>query len=332
MTLTLKQLQDIQAEFMADDIDIVLDKMSLWTAEEAATYFESGGQEEPPPASVATDVLFTRGSRPTGASPWLSCVQKKPAAKYRVVVFSWTGNRGGQGSSHNIRRSPVNWSQALEPAEVHEVVLPGRGTRMKEPLQRDAGSMAAAMATSLGEALAGGAPYAFVGFSFGAVLAWEVAVRINSAQRSEGPALLCAVSAEGPSWTGRAGRVHALDDASFIELLRAKGGTDFILKDAGMTKLYVPVIQADLALEETYRHTPGTRASARTLAFVGGKAGRDKERSRVVEDAARLWLDATTAPGSRLVTLPELDWYVLQEEAGVRAVLTELHAVMDALA
>ena len=35
---------------MADDIDIDFEKMSLWTADEATAYFESGGTEEPKPA------------------------------------------------------------------------------------------------------------------------------------------------------------------------------------------------------------------------------------------------------------------------------------------
>jgi len=48
-SLTLAQLQDIQSECMADDIEIDLAKMAFWTAEEAVAYFESGGEVEPPP-------------------------------------------------------------------------------------------------------------------------------------------------------------------------------------------------------------------------------------------------------------------------------------------
>ena len=47
MPLTLEELQAIQSDAMADDIEIDFDKMSLWTHEQAVTFFEEG--EEPPP-------------------------------------------------------------------------------------------------------------------------------------------------------------------------------------------------------------------------------------------------------------------------------------------
>ena len=86
--------------------------MSLWSREAAVAYFESGGEIEPPPPIKAFTAPFTKGTKPTGDTPWLSCLEKKPDATKRLVVFSWTGNRGGQGSAHNLRRAPLNWSQA----------------------------------------------------------------------------------------------------------------------------------------------------------------------------------------------------------------------------
>ena len=216
MPLTLAQLQDLQADAMADDVDIELDKMSLWTCEQATAYFESGGEVEPPAPVAESTAAFTNGSQPTGATPWLSCLEKKESAAFRVVVFNWTGNRGGQGSAHNLRRAPLNWSQALGAEfEVYEISLPGRGTRMKEPLRSEMLPLVAELAAALGEALCGGRPYAFVGFAFGAVLAWEVARAISATSATEGPALLCAVSSEGPSWKGRGGRLHAESESDF---------------------------------------------------------------------------------------------------------------------
>ena len=331
MPLTEQQLLDIQADAMADDIAIDMEKMALWTEADAVAYFESGGEVEPSPPPAAFTAPFTRGDAPTGATPWLACVEKKLVAKYRVVVFSWTGNRGGRGSAHNIRRVPVNWSKAVPDAEFYEVCYTGRSMRQKESLYTDASKLADDMAQDLSGALAGGKPFAFVGFSFGAVLAWEVALRINGKQPSEGPALLCAVSAEGPSWAGRKATHHTLGEQPFIDFLRRKGGTDIILKDAGMTRMYVPVIKADLALEETYRGADGRKAGVLTVAIVGKQPGRDQEQTVVKADDAQLWVADSSASGSKLVVLDALDWYVLQEEAGVNAVLAEVTAVMGAL-
>ena len=115
MPLTLEELQDIQAEHMADDVDIDLEKMSLWTREKADAFFESGGVEPPDPPKAE----YTHGGAiHTGATPWLRCLMKKPDATYRVVFFNWTGNRGGYGSAHSLTRGVCNWSQSLEAFEV----------------------------------------------------------------------------------------------------------------------------------------------------------------------------------------------------------------------
>lgn len=50
MPLSAAQLQSIQADCMADDLDIDLERMSLWTESQAIAYFESGGSEAPLPA------------------------------------------------------------------------------------------------------------------------------------------------------------------------------------------------------------------------------------------------------------------------------------------
>jgi len=96
---------------------------------------------------------------------------------------------------------------------------------------------------------------------------------------------------------------------------------------AGVNR-YVPVIQADLALEETYAPSGG-RLGVPVLAVVGEAAGRDKQRTCVPREAAALWLEATSAAGgSRVCSLPEVDWYVFQEPAGAAAVQREVAAFM----
>ena len=148
--LSLAELEEMRADALADDVEIDLEKMSPWTPKQAMDYFESGGEVEPAPPVAETTLPFTNGSAPTGTTPWLGCLEKKADATCRVVVFNWTGNRGGQGSAHNIRRMPLNWSQALGAEfEVYEVSLPGRGTRMKDPLRTETPKMVAEMADAM---------------------------------------------------------------------------------------------------------------------------------------------------------------------------------------
>ena len=45
--LSLELIEQIQAESMADDLEIEFERMRLWTAAEARAYFESGGASIP---------------------------------------------------------------------------------------------------------------------------------------------------------------------------------------------------------------------------------------------------------------------------------------------
>jgi hypothetical protein len=47
MPLSLSELEELQADHLADDVAIDLDLMSLWTREEAEAFFESGGTAMP---------------------------------------------------------------------------------------------------------------------------------------------------------------------------------------------------------------------------------------------------------------------------------------------
>ena len=44
--LTLEQLEALREEAMAEDVEIDIERMSLWTIEQARVYFENGGEEE----------------------------------------------------------------------------------------------------------------------------------------------------------------------------------------------------------------------------------------------------------------------------------------------
>ena len=59
---------------------------------------------------------------------------------------------------------------------------------------------------------------------------------------------------------------------------------------------YLPVIRADLALEETYAPVlPPAVAGVPTIAVVGSQPGRDKLQSKVAPADAALWIEATSS-------------------------------------
>lgn len=92
------------------------------------------------------------------------------------------------------------------------------------------------------------------------------------------------------------------------------------------------MIRADITLEEDYAPPSDGKAAASfpIVAMYGATAqGRDKEQSGVSRESAALWGDATTAP-CKVVAVPGVDWYVLQEAAGVAAVLREVRGALEA--
>jgi len=268
---------------------------------------------------------MAKGTRATGTTPWLKKLGKaNPDVKARLVIFSWTGNRGGQGSAHNFQRAPGKWSEILKDWEQLEVNYPGRGTRMKDPLYEDCDAYVKDIAAALQEALKDGLPVVFLGFSFGAILAMEAARRLQSMDL--GPLGIVVASAEGPTWPGRNTLGLAeLNEAKFEQMLHDKGGTDFILKDPGMKKMFVPVITADCKLEEKYRFDLSLGPlKCPLLVFHGTKEGHDKMKTLVSPESLTSWLQISTCRKRSKIQALDCDWYIFQDAASMDLVASTL--------
>ncbi|CAE7568638.1 unnamed protein product [Symbiodinium microadriaticum] len=263
-----------------------------------------------------------KGASPTGKTPWLKMLGKtNPDAKGRLVIFSWTGNRGGQGSAHNFMKpaSPA-WTEHLKSFQQYEVNYPGRGTRVKDPLYEDPAKYVTDIVVALQDALKDGLPFVLLGFSFGSILAVEVARSLQA--KDMGPLAVVVVSAEAPQWPGRASLgLAGLGEARFEQMLKDKGGTEFILQDPGMKKMFVPVITADCKLEENYRFDVSAGPlKCPLLVFYGKKEGHDKMKTIIGADAAEPWMDLTACPKLSKLQVLESDWYVFQDAGATEAV------------
>lgn len=267
----------------------------------------------------------------TSSSAWLARQEPcKASAPYRLIHFGWGGNRGGKGAEY----STAMWPRLLDHQfEVYNVVLPGRGTRMDEATRTDAQELVVEIAAVLEDALEGGKPYAFFGFAFGAVLAYEVALLLEQSQ----PELICTVSAEGPAWEGRreppGGRLGELDERAFEAALREKRGSTEILDDPELKRLFLPTVRGDILLEESYEYMDdriGTESSRiPVIAVYAKKCADDWEATLVSREAAWYWMEATqvaSPPKSRVVELKAYDWYLLEgpDLSGAKAVLGEV--------
>jgi len=200
---------------------------------------------------------------------------------------------------------------------------------MKDPLINDTKATVEELFQTLLPALRSGSPFIFLGFAFGAIIAFEVACRMQAECHEDGPVAVFVVSAEAPPWPHRAREQHTrMSNEQFEKMLHDKGGTDFILQDEGMKKMFVPVIRADCILEESYIYEPA-HLHCPIFAYFGRKVGRDKMKSLIEESSMNPWLEATTCKQvSKVEGLDMCDWYILQEIAGVEILVKAISNFM----
>lgn len=210
---------------------------------------------------------------------WVSVFTPAPQGAVRLVCLP---HAGGSASFY----FPV--SRALAPeVEVLAVQYPARQTRRLEPgidNIPDFADQIFAVLRGLNDK-----PLAFFGHSMGAVLAYEVALRMQRAGLPS-PVRLFASGRRAPS-RYRDERVHEGTDAEIVAELRKLGGPNpAILADPEMLEIILPAVRSDYTAIERYRHEPGHKLDCPVTALVG-----DND-PRVTIDEARAWAEHTTGP------------------------------------
>jgi surfactin synthase thioesterase subunit len=149
--------------------------------------------------------------------------------------------------------------------EMCAVQLPGRETRLADAPVPDVRLLAAMLADELASYL--DLPFAFYGHSFGALVAFELAVRL-------GPAIplrhLFAAACPAPHLPRPELWIDDLPDEQFITTLRRYGGTpEVVLRDRELMEVLGPTIRADLHAYATYAYEPRPRLAC-PITAVGG--------------------------------------------------------------
>ncbi|MFD7065173.1 thioesterase II family protein [Streptomyces sp. NPDC059906] len=150
-------------------------------------------------------------------------------------------------------RSFWNWPDGLPGVKVHLAQLPGRGRNAAQPLPESIEEVADGLATAVCALPEG--EVAIFGHSLGALIAFELAVRMTDSGRP--PARLFASGCVAPDISRP--RRHHLPDEEFLVLLRGLGATPREFFEAPeLLELYLPVLRCDFRLAETYRPDPRT--------------------------------------------------------------------------
>ncbi len=194
------------------------------------------------------------------ANPWLTVYDARPAAGLRLFCLPFAG---GGASVYRL------WGRSLPPSvEVTAIQLPGRETRIRDPLVDRAEAMVARIADALATRF--DRPYALYGHSMGALLSFEV-IRELRRRGAPLPVHLFASARRAPHVPAKEENLHRLPDAQFVDGIRRRYNAipDAVLAEKELMELFIPILRSDFALIETYAHRREDPVDVPISAFGG---------------------------------------------------------------
>ncbi|AEH09984.1 MULTISPECIES: thioesterase II family protein [Protofrankia] len=247
----------------------------------------------------------------TGADLWIRRFHPVADPARRLVCFPHAG-----GSAPFFFPLSQELSAPAGPGrrgvDVLAVQYPGRQDRLGEPAVTSIAGLAEGIATALRPWA--GEPLTFFGHSMGAVVAFEVALRLR-ARGQDGPVRLIASGRRAPSRYRQRQDVHGRDDAGIVAELRQLAGTDpRLLGDEEILRMILPAIRADYTAVETYRSEPGAVLPCPVTVFTG-----DAD-PQVTLDEAQAWREHTIA-GFDLRVFPGGHFYLAEDPGPVIAAI-----------
>lgn len=176
----------------------------------------------------------------------------------RLFCFPWAG--AGSSAFREL-------CSRTHDVEIHTILLAGREGRFTEPLHDRLGPLIDELAGAIRGLL--DRPFAFFGHSLGALVAFELVRRLRREQVRLPEHLF--VSARGaPQVPPRHKDLHQRPDEVLLEELRRYQGTPpAALEHGELMKLLLPVLRADLAINETYLYTEEPPLEVPITALVG---------------------------------------------------------------
>ncbi|MEV6237085.1 alpha/beta fold hydrolase [Lentzea sp. NPDC051838] len=204
---------------------------------------------------------------------WFRRFAEAPPGAPRLVCFPHAGGA-------------ASWYQPFAQyfsgrCELVAVQYPGRQDRRSEALIDDVRTLA----DQISGLLTCDRPLHLFGHSMGAMIAFEVALRVA-------PDHLFVSGRRAPQIV-RDDRVHQRDDAGLIAEVRRLAGTNArVFDDEELARMVLPAIRADYRAAETYRYRPGPLLSCPLTALTG-----DADPKAAVDEVA-LWRERTAGPFS----------------------------------
>jgi surfactin synthase thioesterase subunit len=252
--------------------------------------------------SMTNAMTGTRAER-LGEDRWIRRFHPRPGRAVRLLCLPHAG--GSSSFFHAM-------SAALPPeVEMLAAQYPGRQDRHAEPNVGDLAELADHVFTAIRPYA--GEPLAVFGHSMGALLGYEVALRLQDSGLPA-PVRLFASARRAPS-LHRPENLHAADDATVLAELRLLSGPQAaFLDNPEVLALSMASIRADYRAVETYRHEPGRRLGCPITVLAGA------QDPRISIEEARGWAEHTTADTDVRV-YPGGHFFLVEQSAPVLALI-----------
>ena len=151
--------------------------------------------------------------------------------------------------------------------EVCAIQLPGREDRLAETPFANLPSLIDVLAEVLYPHL--DLPFAFFGHSLGSLISFELTRRLRR-QTAPSPMHLFVSGCRAPQIPDPDPPIHQLPDAEFIEELgRFNGTPQAVLENPELMEVFLPVLRADMRLNETYVYDHEAPLDCPITAFGG---------------------------------------------------------------
>lgn len=193
------------------------------------------------------------------AAKWVPCLRAEPVPTMpHLFCFPFAG--GGASAF-------AKWAaEVSEQIRICPVQYPGREDRWGEP----GSDSVSGLVEALGDDIIASLPqhFAFLGHSFGALIAFEL-TRFLARRGAPQPSRLFLSGARAPHLTPREA-IHSLSDQGFLNKLRAFDGMpDEVWQNADLMNAVLPIIKKDFRIFEQYSFTPADPL-AMPITVLGG--------------------------------------------------------------
>jgi len=206
---------------------------------------------------------------------WIYQPVNAPMAPMRLFCFHYGG-----GSAQIFHK----WGAMLAPvAEVCAVQLPGRSSRLREKPFSCMEPLIEELLPIVNKHL--DRPYALLGLSLGALIAFELARKLRR-QGALLPTALFTVSRLAPQLKREGSTMLGHSDTECLKILEERYGPapgSELMKDPHMRALVMPGLLADIAIFENYEYSSGDPFSFPVIALRG------KADPATTEDENKAW-------------------------------------------